>query len=305
MKRMTLLVAMLAGNILGMDGVDLIKSFNLFDAIIVTSTNLTFKLDSHPDISLWGFQFLGKERQGYRRLVPNEELVLVPNQVVHIESRSYRLILTPVSFQNQSMGFRATQWRIGSGSPKPTPTVAYIALNNIPMNVGEDDVEMTMDNGEWVKPKDSKRLEIEKLGWDAEKMIQHTESTMQNPERMAELFRNRGASNLWSILVEKGFIKQGTNSNADETVIKQTIATEMSVSGADISQDDIASVGCDDLGAPSNNTVPPSSLDELPPIVIARSGATKQSILLMGIGIFACLLAVLYFFRKKTTRNHP
>ena len=42
------------------------------------------------------------------------------------------------------------------------------------------------------------------------------------------------------------------------------------------------------------------SANSPPPVVITRSGTTKQSILLMGIGIVACFLAILYFLRKKS-----
>jgi len=118
--------------------------------------------------------------------------------------------LTPVSFKNQEVGFRVTKWAIGSGGNKPKPIIAYLALSDTPTDVSEDDMEMTMDNGEWVKPENSRILAIEKLGWDAEQMIRNAESIMQDPKRM----RGREATQLWNTLVEKGLITTNAESQS-------------------------------------------------------------------------------------------
>ena len=217
-----LALILFAGTVWGMDGVEFLNGFGFADTVTVTSTNLVVVMtNSHPYATAWGLTVLGKERQ-YRTLEPGEEILLTPSQAVHFGSRDLRIAITPVSFTNKHKGFRVTRWWIGSGAArKPDPEIVYVALCDAPMAVGEDDVELTMDDGEWVKPGDSRSLEIEKLGWDAEKMIQHSEAIMRNPERMADVLRHRDSGKLWNTLVEKGLIKQETQENEKTPLIAE------------------------------------------------------------------------------------
>jgi len=64
-----------------------------------------------------------------------------------------------------------------------------------------------MDKGEWVRAEDSKSLELEKLGWEAECMIGDADYVMQNPQAMTNLLSNPGGVRLWNLLVDKGLIK--------------------------------------------------------------------------------------------------
>ena len=188
--------------------------------------------------------------------------------------RNLRLILTPVSFKNQNRGFRVTQWHTGSGMRKQRPVIAYLALSETPMRVSEDDVEMSMDNGVWVKPEDSRSLDLEKLGWDAERMVLNAERIMQDAEWMANILNDGVSANLWNILVEKGLIKQNGEPQKENDVALQP--------------------------APE---APVDSMQGAPPVDVTEDvqdeAKNKASPFWLYTVVALGLLAVLYFLRRK------
>ena len=259
------------------DGMELLKTYGLFESVTVTSASLIVKISSHSP-SYWSVTVAGKDQQPPRELMPDELLAIHPDQTVRFGTRGLSLTLTPVSFKSQHRGFRVTQWHTGTGTHRIKPVIGYIVLSDTPMGVGEDDMEMTLDNGEWVKPEDSQRLEIEKLGWTAETMIKHSERRMQNPDEMASLLGHWASSNLWNLLVEKGLIKyekpqpvpKAENDAQETSPVRENPVTATLVNIAEDGQDEEKS---------------------------------KANMFWLGVVIFHCLLAILWLARKKRKRE--
>ena len=189
------------------DGMEFLKSHGLFDSVAVTPAGLAVKVGARDSLS-WEVMATGEDQEAPRSLEPGEEIAILPGQTVRFGARSQRLTFTPVSFKSQHKGFRVTRWHTGSGIKKQKPVIAYIALSDTPVAVGEADMEATLDDGEWVRPEDSRSLKIEKLGWSAETLVRHAERIMQDPEWMGRIFDYGVTSNLWGILVKQGLITQ-------------------------------------------------------------------------------------------------
>ncbi|MCL2104555.1 MAG: hypothetical protein FWH21_05830 [Kiritimatiellaeota bacterium] len=212
-------LALAVNSVLGMDGIEYLKQGNWADVVSVTSTNLTLKIkndyfyisqdDSNRKVleeaktNVWAQ--LGRWSSEFKE--KGETLVLTPDQGTRFSEDHGRVTFKPVSFKSQHKGFRVTSTGIGAGSYKRTPDIMYIVLSDTPMEAGEDDVEMVMDNGEWVNAEDSKSLTVEKLGWVAELYIARAEAIRQNPAEMARIFGNPESARIWNALVENGLIK--------------------------------------------------------------------------------------------------
>ena len=254
-------------------GVDFLKTSGIFESVTPTPTNLIIKVGSHRSSS-WRVTSPGKSPQIHRELPPDGTLVVLPDQTAQFGMRNLRLILTPVSFKNQHRGFRVTQWHTGSGMRKQWPVIAYLALSETPMSVSEDDVEMSMDNGVWVKPEDSRSLDLEKLGWDAEKMILNADRIMKDAEWMANILNDGVSANLWNILVEKGLIKQNGEPQEENDAVSQP-APEVPVDSLQ--------------GAPLVNVIED----------VQDEAKNKASPFLLYTLIPPALLAAIYFLRRK------
>ena len=149
---------LLANSILGMDGIEYLKE-GWINSASVSPTNLALKLKPmfYPfSVALNGP--LGTWRSSEEYVENDEAVILTPDQETWFIANSSRVMFTPVSFKSRHKGFRVTYWAIGAGALRTTPVITYIVLSGTPMEAGEDDVVMVMDNGQWVKAKDSKRL---------------------------------------------------------------------------------------------------------------------------------------------------
>ena len=79
----------------------------------------------------------------------DKALILTPSQRVEVGGFKNCYVFTPVMFKSQQRGFRITYVSHGNGLDI-TRTHTYIALGDIPAEMGEDGVEMIMESGEWV-----------------------------------------------------------------------------------------------------------------------------------------------------------
>ena len=273
-------VGLCASNMLGTNGVKALESSGPIDSVSVTSTNMTVKFRSLPARN-FGVRFL--RTQEYRKLESNEELVLTPDQEVRFGSNDGRIVLKPVSFKGQRKGFRVVNMPVGSSAydVDPTSVITYIVLSDTPMELGEDEVEMVMDNGEWVKVEDSNSLIIEKLGWYAELLLMNPEETMQDAEKMAKTLNDPFVSKIWNALVEHGLIKTNAVGKQDEAAAPSHAKEAHAEQGGAVS--------------------PPSRKDnETPTAVVEVVELTKPSNRWLYVGIplgFICVL--LYFLRGK------
>jgi len=156
MKYIICVAALFACCAQGMDGIESLEKRKLFESIIVTPTNLTIRFSeegqghrvSYPDhrISI-------PSRGTHDYVKKNEALVLTPDKRVNIFEFHGCFAFTPVTFKNQGKGFRIMETfdaRSLRGGLM-TNSIAYVALSDTPVQVGEDDVEMILENGEWVK----------------------------------------------------------------------------------------------------------------------------------------------------------
>jgi len=201
-------VVCLAGSMPGMDGIEYLKENRWIESAAVTSTGLSFKLKplafrvAQNDINApW--------RLAQEYVEKDEALVLDPEQWTWFIISHSRVMFTPVSFKSGHKGFRVTSWATGAAasSPKAEPVITYIVLSDTPMALGESDVEMVKDKGEWVKAEDSKSLIIEKLGWYAEGFVKDIDRIMQDPEVIARILENPFLAKQWNTLVAEGLIK--------------------------------------------------------------------------------------------------
>ena len=188
---------LLANSMLGMDGIEFLKNHPWFDVVTVTSTNLMISM------SRKGSKPINWSEEEYKRIYSLER-VLTPEEESSVGWGDIRIAFKPVSFKNQYKGFRVTWMPMGIAAEYSKPIITYITLSDTPIELGEDDVEMVMDNGKWVKAEDSRSLELAKLGANAEHLIRNQEWIIQN---YARAFGQQEIADLWNTLVARGFIK--------------------------------------------------------------------------------------------------
>ena len=148
----------------GMGGVTYLENHVWFDSVSVTSTNLTlvfsFRRDSVAtvvqDDSYRKYQEAYKTNAWatpWRVMGDGDALVLTPDQTTRLAIRDAKrsVIFTPVSFKNQQKGFRLSEVSYHPHEWFSTNHCGYVALSDTPVQVSEDDVEMIMENEEWVK----------------------------------------------------------------------------------------------------------------------------------------------------------
>jgi len=175
-RLIVLIVLSLVGNMQGAEWFDEFKGW--FASFVVTETNLFLKIPaSAGPLSLsFGSNYL--ERRVL--LNPNDEATLTPDQQAELTDRRHAFThFTPVTFKNKKKGFKIDNIYY-EGDMFNTTNTAYIALNDTPIAVGEDDVEMIMENGEWKKYE--KLQPVPK----AENDVQYTQSSRENPVTVAQ-----------------------------------------------------------------------------------------------------------------------
>ena len=267
-------ITLLISGLHGMDVAEFWDKTSIIESVAITSRDLTLTLNSDKSLDAWGGWMPGEQR-GYD-LVPGGKIILVPDQAMVLGMRHIRITFTPVSFKTNHKGFRLERVLFGTGSLVGTPAdITYIAFCDIPIVVGEDDVEMVMDNGEWVKAENSRSLEIAKLGWDAEMLINDAETITQDTEMMARILGHPKSAQLWKTLTERGLIGQNAKSEPPGPVEKPPASEE-----------------------PITATVTPTNIAEGEQDEPSEANPKVPSLWFYAL-IPLCLLAVLYLMRKK------
>jgi len=158
----------------GTDALTYLQGRGWFETITVTSTNIVFKCNtSHPDSYPLDIVATGEDMgtiyypKGNTK--NNEDLILPLGRTIWVsESPRARdkkggIRFTPVVFKNQLNGFRITEI---NNFGREITKIAYLALNDTPVEVDEDDVEKIMlwrrredgrlYGGEWKAPEEIK-----------------------------------------------------------------------------------------------------------------------------------------------------
>ena len=133
----------------GTDGMDFFKDRRLFESFSVTSTNISVRF-TPPTLVSW--RVITRSHGSYesRRtkdyLEKNEDWILTPDQETVLGGGGHiTYYFTPVSFKDQRKGFRIMDVTYALRSyGRETNSVAYVALSDTPVAVGEDDVEMIL-----------------------------------------------------------------------------------------------------------------------------------------------------------------
>ena len=201
---MGVIIAVSAGGLRGMDVAEFWEKAGIIDSAAVTSKDMTLTLNSHRSMSQWGI-WMPEEQRGVD-VVPGEKIVLRPGQEIVFQGRHVRVTFRPVAFKTRHQGFRLQRDIFGFSSMAKPAEIAYAAFSDTPLAVGEEDVEMVMDDEGWVQAEDSRSLEIAKLGWNAEYLVKEAETIMQDPEMMASVLKHGDSANIWNTLAERGLI---------------------------------------------------------------------------------------------------
>jgi len=143
---------LLISDVFGIDGVEYLKNSDLFESVSVTQTNLSLMFAPPPPLRSAVRQGDGGFRDISEYITNGKAWVLTPDQTARISFMDHAFLdFTPVSFKNQQKGFKILKTSYWFPGPTVTNAIAYLALSDTPVEVGEDDVEMIMEKGEWVK----------------------------------------------------------------------------------------------------------------------------------------------------------
>ena len=115
-----------------------------FKIIGVTSTNLIVKTVPRDRIFIVLYDYWDPIKNNYKHITElNDEFAINPDRITNLilpnSHDSY--FFTPVTFTNQLNGFQIHHL----GNPNSEPNVFYVALSDIPVDVGEADVETMME----------------------------------------------------------------------------------------------------------------------------------------------------------------
>ena len=149
MKKIIVSVAvLLAVSVRGADdALAFLRGTGFFDSVTVSSTNLTLKF--LPD-----WRMLVRQKGDVVSRLPEfgETISLIPDVETRL-SDGHHVFFTfiPVEYRQKQRGFKFLHvfnaYSFGRGIT--TNNIGYIALSDTPVEVGEDDVEMILVNGEW------------------------------------------------------------------------------------------------------------------------------------------------------------
>jgi len=143
------IVLLFSSGVQGMDGIRFLESCGWFESVTISSTNLAVKLQVG---SFYVSQGDAQVRRRASEYIENDDmLILTPDKETRFSVRHGRALWTPISFKNNLKGFRIITTSYWFPGPTVTNAIAYLALSDTPIEVGEDDVEMIMEDGEWVK----------------------------------------------------------------------------------------------------------------------------------------------------------
>jgi hypothetical protein len=128
-----------------MDGMEYLKkNGRLFSSVSVTSSELilTFSTLPPPPVVVRDSN-LDRDRSASEYVNNNENLILTPDRMILITDCYHALIyFTPVAFKNNLKGFRIMEVFEGRsfGKELTVTEVAYVALSDTPVQVGEEDL---------------------------------------------------------------------------------------------------------------------------------------------------------------------
>ena len=211
---------LLINTVSAIDGVDFLTN-HCFQTISITTTNISLKFKTNSGYNSVNNNDIRRKfgenniihtytpvSRGISEYIANDEtLVITPDQTTSIEGRHLMLMFKPVIFKNNIKGFRIVQWQFGGGIVNTNNIIKHVVLSDTPIIFGEEDEEMIMDDGKWVNVKDSKSLEIDKLGFSTYSQIKLFEQALSNTNimqnrilaypKLAETFTN---------YIEKGWL---------------------------------------------------------------------------------------------------
>ena len=143
------MLVLFVSNVWGMDGIGHLIEERWIGSATVSSTNLVVKLQVGSFFVSQGDTRVGRHASEY---IENDEmLILTPDKETRFSGRHGRALWTPISLKNNLKGFRIITTFHWWPNPTTTNAIAYLALSDTPVEVGEEDVEMIMEAGEWVK----------------------------------------------------------------------------------------------------------------------------------------------------------
>ena len=130
------------------DGLEFLKGVGFFDSVMVSSTNLTLKFKDSDRLFVREKQKDVPPYKTSRLPERGETISLIPDLETRLtDGRHVSFIFIPVEYRQKQRGFKIIdvfRWN----EPK-TNSITYIALSDTPVQVGEDDVEMILENWEW------------------------------------------------------------------------------------------------------------------------------------------------------------
>jgi len=170
-----------------MNGTELLLLYGVIDSVTPTSENLmiTFRFAG------FAVKHNGVMRDTGEYVANNEALILTPDKEAWLFDGGHANVsLVPATFKNKKKGFRVTStFNAKSFGGDLKSNTGYVALSNTPIDVGEDNVEMIMKDGEWKTAKEyyaiieredrlqELRLEYAHQRREAEKLLQGEELT--------------------------------------------------------------------------------------------------------------------------------
>ena len=160
-------VVTLAGNMSGIDGVELLKKHESIDSVSVTTTNLTiwFNENKSRGLSVLDKPVRGMTRSSHEYAEKNDPLILAPDDSITLIYQYNCVVkITPVSLKKTRRGFKISDIVAAHYGEEDFINTAYIVLSDKPTEVSEDDVEMIIENGEWItfeKPQPVPKIEGE------------------------------------------------------------------------------------------------------------------------------------------------
>jgi len=125
------------------------------DSVLVTSTNLSVKFSPTANFIVVPDGQNNLRRHSSEYIEHDEALILTPDKETylygHYDEQYGSFLIIPIILRNQQKGFsfivgmRDASFQSGFGRSN----IAYVVLNDVPVEVDENDVEMIMVGGEW------------------------------------------------------------------------------------------------------------------------------------------------------------
>jgi len=221
-------VVMLAGNMSGTDGVELLKKHEGIDSVSVTTTNLTiwFNENKSRGLSVLDKPIRGMARSSSEYAEKNEPLVLAPDDSITLIYQYNCVVkITPVTFKKQRRGFEISDIVAAHYGEKDLINAAYIVLSDKPIQVNEEDVEMIMKDGEWKTVKEyhatvERENRLQELRFKYRDKRREAEALLQGEE-----LTNRLSAIEHEVKLERERIESGTQTEDEPSEEKSKTTT--------------------------------------------------------------------------------